>query len=138
MDEQTEAIDLMRSITSKLIRNQANTMQNLNLNQQQGRTLQYIGLHEGLIQKDLADAFLLRGATISSMLQGLEQKGYIERRVPSDNERQKQIFLSERGSKVLADVNQVFIDSQKKLKQTINDKEYQELIRLLRAVNQNM
>ncbi|NKZ22945.1 MarR family transcriptional regulator [Pediococcus argentinicus] len=113
-------------------------MQNLNLNQQQGRTLQYIGLHEGLIQKDLADAFLLRGATISSMLQGLEQKGYIERRVPSDNERQKQIFLSERGSKVLADVNQVFIDSQKKLKQTINDKEYQELIRLLRAVNQNM
>lgn len=53
----------------------------------------YENQENDLIQKDLADRFHLRGASITSILQGLEQKGFIERKIPANNERQKNIYV---------------------------------------------
>ncbi|WP_372009566.1 MarR family winged helix-turn-helix transcriptional regulator [Paenibacillus chitinolyticus] len=69
------------------------------MNSQQGKLIAFIHEHQeqGLIQKDLSERFHVRGASITSMLQGLEKKGYIERKIPAHNERQKNIYVLPKG-----------------------------------------
>lgn len=90
MDE-TPVSNLFRSIMNKARWDSERKLKELEVTPQQARAIAYIIDHEerGLIQKDLADAFQRRGASITSLLQGLESRGYIERRIPANNERQK-------------------------------------------------
>ncbi|MCG6979466.1 MarR family transcriptional regulator, partial [Lactococcus lactis] len=81
---------------------------------------------KGLIQKDLAEVFNRRGASITSMLQGLEKKGYIERRIPKENERQKNIYILPKGLKIINQINQIFEASEKKLIEPLTEKEQAE------------
>ena len=83
--------NLIRSISQKSMMASSQMMKDLEVNHQQARVIAYIAENQdkGLIQKDLAEVFNRRGASITSMLQGLEKKGYIERRIPKDNERKK-------------------------------------------------
>lgn len=87
--------DLIRSIALKIKFKSDENINKLGLNSQQGRMISYIYEHQdkGIIQKDLADVFQRRGASITSMLQGLERKGYIERSIPKNDERQKNIYV---------------------------------------------
>ncbi|MBW4874830.1 MAG: MarR family transcriptional regulator, partial [Paeniclostridium sp.] len=83
----------------------------LGLNAQQGRIIKYIYEHqdEGLIQKDLADTFGRTTASITSMLKGLEKKGYIRREIPANNERQKNIYVEEKGVNLIETFDKVFM-----------------------------
>ena len=102
--------DLIRSIGMK-IRSMANTrLSELGLNAQQGQMMGYIFEHQdkGVIQKDLAEHFNRKGATITSMLQGLEKKGYIKRVIPEENERQKKIYLLKKGRDLVEEFNTIF------------------------------
>ncbi|GEK27948.1 MarR family winged helix-turn-helix transcriptional regulator [Furfurilactobacillus siliginis] len=130
--------ELLRQITHKQMRTETELMQQTGLNQQQGRTLEYIGAHEGIIQKALADAFRLRGATITSMLQGLESNGYIERRTQADNARQKQIYLLPKGRAVLEQISRAFETSNDTLVKALSPVESEQLIKLLAKINRGL
>lgn len=69
--------NLMRSIMNKSRESMEMRIKDLDISQQQGRMIAYIAQNEdkGLIQKDLAQVFQRRDASITSMLQGLEKKG---------------------------------------------------------------
>ena len=102
--------DLFRIIGIKLKIKADESIRELGLNSQQGMILGYINEHqsEGLIQKDLAEVFNRKDATITSMLKGLEKKGYIERRIPKNNERQKNIYLLPKGEELIDDFEKIF------------------------------
>lgn len=87
----TPYLDLFQIIGLKLKKRADESIKEQGLNAQQGKVIDYIYQNQNnhIIQKDLADRFHLRGASITSMLQGLEQKGFIERKIPANNERQK-------------------------------------------------
>lgn len=99
MRENTPYSDLFQTIGIKIKRKADEQVNELGLNAQQGRIIGYIYEHqdEGLIQKNLADAFNRRDATITSMLKGLEKNGYIVRKIPADNERQKNLYVFAEG-----------------------------------------
>jgi len=109
----------------------------LDITQQQARAISYIIDHEshGLIQKEMADAFQRRSASITSLLQGLESRGYIERRIPKENERQKMIYSLPKGRAIVAEINQAFIDSEKDLLAALTADEQAQLIRLLTKID---
>lgn len=92
---ETPYSQLIRSIAIKMKLSSDEKVKKLGLNSQQGRMIGYIYEHQdsGIIQKDLAKVFQRTEASITSMLQGLEKKGYIERRIPKENERQKYIYM---------------------------------------------
>lgn len=102
--------------------------------------ISYIAQNEdkGLIQKDLAEVFQCRGASITSMLQGLEKKGYIERRIPEDNERQKNIYALPKGKALVDETNEAFYAAEKELIHALSEEEVQQLIELLRKINRNL
>ncbi|MFR9071327.1 MAG: MarR family winged helix-turn-helix transcriptional regulator, partial [Paraclostridium sp.] len=81
MNENTIFTNLISTIARKLMFSSDKKINKLGLNAQQGRIIKYIYEHQdkGLIQRDLADTFGRTTASITSMLKGLEKKGYIRR-----------------------------------------------------------
>ncbi|MBS6043293.1 MAG: winged helix-turn-helix transcriptional regulator [Clostridium baratii] len=131
---------LFQIISIKLKREADKRIGELGLNSQQGRVIGYIYDHqdEGIIQKDLADVFHKRGATITSMLKGLERNEYIERRIPSDNERQKNLYVLPKGEKLINDFNEVFSDLENKITSCLTEEELKTLEKLLSKINQSI
>lgn len=132
--------DLIRSISIKTKLKADEKIKELGLNSQQGRMIDYIYEHQedGIIQKDLAEVFQRRGASITSMLQGLEKKGYIERRTPKDNERQKNIYVLPKGENLIQEFNEAFDEVEKSITETLTESEKNTLMTLLIKVNQNL
>ena len=132
--------NLMRSIMNKSRESMELRIKDLDISQQQGRMIAYIAQNEdkGLIQKDLAQVFQRRDASITSMLQGLEKKGYIERRIPKNNERQKNIYVLPKGKALIDQTNEAFYAAEKELGQALNAEEVEELTRLLRKIDQSL
>jgi len=139
-DSLTPYSDLIRSIGMR-IRSMANTrLSELELNAQQGQMMGYIFEHQdkGIIQKDLAEHFDRKGATITSMLQGLEKKGYIKRVIPEDNERQKKIYLLKKGTDLVEEFNKIFMDVEKNITQGLTEAESETFMKLLIKVKETM
>ncbi|WP_410770318.1 MarR family winged helix-turn-helix transcriptional regulator [Fontibacillus sp. BL9] len=138
--DDTPYSDLFQTIGLKLKRKADEKINELGLNAQQGRVISYIHEHQdkGLIQNDLAEAFNRRGASITSMLQGLEKKGYIERKIPADNERQKNIYVLPKGAELIEAFEQAFGAVEKEIKNSLTEEEQQTLKELLIKVNRNL
>lgn len=132
--------DLIRSIGEKIKSMADHNINELGLNSQQGRMIGYIYDHQesGIIQKDLAEVFQRKGASITSMLQGLEKKGYIERRVSSDNERQKNIYVLPKGINLIENFNKAFTEVENSITSKLTEEEKDTLLSLLIKVNQNL
>ncbi|MDR6725598.1 DNA-binding MarR family transcriptional regulator [Paenibacillus amylolyticus] len=140
MRKDTPYSDLFQTIGIKIKRKADDQVNELGLNAQQGRIIGYIYEHQdnGLIQKNLAEAFNRRDATITSMLKGLEKNGYIERKIPSDNERQKNLFVLPKGEQVIQDVAQMFAKVEHEIVASLTEEEQATLMQLLTKVNQNL
>ena len=132
--------NLIREIGMKLKSTADARLNELGLNSQQGRMIGYIyGNQEtGVIQKDLAEVFNRRGASITSMLQGLEKKGYIKRVTPENDERQKRIFVLEKGALLVEEFNQVFLDVEDNLTKALTPEEAETLKSLLQKVSSSL
>ncbi|MDF9844748.1 MULTISPECIES: MarR family transcriptional regulator [unclassified Paenibacillus] len=132
--------DLIRSIGMN-IRNMANArLSELGLNTQQGQMMGYIfeNQDKGVIQRDLAEHFGRKGATITSMLQGLEKKGYVKRVIPKDNERQKKIYLLQKGIDLVEEFNDIFMGVERRITQGLTESESVTLMELLNKVKKTM
>ncbi|AIQ12769.1 MarR family winged helix-turn-helix transcriptional regulator [Paenibacillus durus] len=128
---------LIRSIGIRLKRRADQRLAEYGLNSQQGRMISYISANEekGIIQKDLEQVFQRRGASITSMLQGLEKKGFVERRVSPDDERQKRLFVLPQGKELIREFDRLFAESEELIKGGLNPGEQENLYNLLRKVD---
>jgi DNA-binding MarR family transcriptional regulator len=132
--------ELLRSITLKTKFKADEKINKLGLNSQQGRMIGYIYEHQdsGIIQKDLACAFQITEASITSMLKGLEKKGYIERKIPKENERQKHIYVLPKGITLIEEFNKSFDEVEENITKALSEKEKKIFMELLIKVNNNI
>ncbi|MFD1175340.1 MarR family winged helix-turn-helix transcriptional regulator [Paenibacillus puldeungensis] len=132
--------DMFQTIGLKIKRKADEKINELGLNAQQGRVIGYIHEHQdqGLIQKDLAEIFDRRNATITSMLKGLEKNGYIERKIPADNERQKNIYVLPKGEQLIQDFDRMFGQVEEEIVLSLTEEEKQTLMKLLVKINQHL
>lgn len=86
----------------------AQSLKYLELNPIQARSLNYIAQHPGTIQKNLAGYLEKPNATVTNILKSLEKADFIKRKIPVENERQKQLFLTVAGERVIGEVEQIF------------------------------
>ena len=68
---------------------------------EQGFTLGYLVEHPGSIQRDIAQITRTSAASVSSLLQGLEKRGLVERRTEAGNERSKRVYATEVGKELI-------------------------------------
>jgi len=64
--------------------------------------LGYLVQNPGAIQRDIAAVSRTSAASVSSLLQGLERNGLVERRTEPGNERSKRVYATPAGSELIA------------------------------------
>lgn len=72
------------------------------LSHAQGFVLGYLVQNPGAIQRDIAEASRTTAASVSSLLQGLERTGLIERRTEEGNERSKRVYATPEGAELIS------------------------------------
>ncbi len=72
------------------------------LSHEQAFTLGYLDQNPGTIQRDIARISRTSAASVSSLLQGLERRGLVERRTESGDERSKRVYATPAGSELIA------------------------------------
>lgn len=68
---------------------------------EQGFALGYLVQSPGAIQRDIAQVTRTSAASVSSLLQGLEKRGLVERRTEAGNERSKRVYATEAGRELI-------------------------------------
>ncbi|BBF43657.1 transcriptional regulator, MarR family [Lachnospiraceae bacterium KM106-2] len=112
--------------------------QHAHLTPGQPKVLDYLGLHDGCMQKDLVEGTLTDAATMTGILTKMEEKGLIERRKKDGNRRSYFIYLTEEGKKKLAIVNQVFEEQEKEVCSGISEEEIKQFTAISEKIYRNM
>jgi MarR family transcriptional regulator, repressor for mepA len=136
----TPYLDLFQIIGLKLKKRADESIKELGLNAQQGKIIDYIyeNQDKNIIQKDLADRFHVRGASITSMLQGLEKRGFIERKIPANNERQKNIYVLPKAVELIEAFNDSFQSVEDEIVQALTEEEKRTLKEMLIKINERL
>lgn len=72
------------------------------LSREQAFVLGYLVQSPGAIQRDIAEITRTTAASVSSLLQGLEKRGLVERRAEEGDSRSKRVFATAAGSDLIA------------------------------------
>ena len=72
------------------------------LSHEQAFALGYLVQNPGSIQRDIAQISRTSAASVSSLLQGLERRGLVERRTEDGNERSKRVYATPAGAELIA------------------------------------
>lgn len=82
-------------------------LQHTGLSAGQPKILDFLGLQEGLVQRELAAGCGVEPATMSALLDGLERDGYIEKRGDVSNRRVVKIYLTPAGREKVAQIHRI-------------------------------
>ncbi|HEL8745220.1 TPA: MarR family transcriptional regulator, partial [Listeria monocytogenes] len=101
---------LIRSIMIKSKRKMDAKVAQFGLTTQQARVLGFLNDNAAneIIQKDLQRIFQTRGASITSLIQGLEKKELISRKPSIRDGREKVVTLTEEGKRIVDEFNESF------------------------------
>ncbi|MEU8235472.1 MarR family transcriptional regulator [Actinoplanes sp. NPDC048967] len=72
------------------------------LSHEQAFVLGYLVRNPGAIQRDIAQVSRTTPASVSSLVQGLERSGLVERRTEPGNERSKRVYATPAGAELIA------------------------------------
>lgn len=72
------------------------------LSHEQGFVLGYLVQNPGSIQRDIARVSRTSPASVSSLLQGLERRGLVERRTEDGNERSKRVYATPEAAELIS------------------------------------
>ena len=74
----------------------------------QPKVLDYLMEHDGANQKEIAQACHIEPASLTSILNGMEEKGMIERKMLHGNRRSMHIFVSPKGRQLQKSISDAF------------------------------
>ena len=76
------------------------------LSHEQAFVLGYLAKNPGTIQRDIARVSRTSAASVSSLLQGLERRGLVERRAEDGDDRRKRVFATPEGVELISGFEQ--------------------------------
>jgi DNA-binding MarR family transcriptional regulator len=100
--ELTSTLDLVRWIGWAQRKAGEDWIRVRELSHEQAFVLGYLVQNPGVIQRDIAQVSRTSAASASSLLQGLERRGLVERRTEGGNERSKRVYATATGSELIA------------------------------------
>lgn len=109
-----------------------------NLTIGQPKILDYLKTHDGSNQKEIAQACFLEAGSLTTILNKMEEKGLVERKVLNGNRRSFHIFLTEKGHQQQALVQDAFQSIEKIALSGISDEKYQQFISVYSKIYNNL
>ena len=104
------------------------------LTREQAFALGYLAQNPGSIQRDIAELTRTSAASVSSLLQGLERNGLVERRTEGGNERSKRVYATPAGAELIAGFDEAMAEADETILAPLNQTERSELHELLAKI----
>jgi len=105
-------------------------MEKLGLHRGQGFALVHLWHHDGVPQRDLAEAMHIRPASVTNMLQRMERDGWIERKRDDEDQRVVRVFITSKAKGLRDKAQTVFAQMEDELN-AVYTKEEQKTLRAL-------
>lgn len=100
--------------------------------------LDYLLVHDGTVQKDIAAACHIEPASLTSILNGMENKNLIERKEQNGNRRSSYVFLMETGREFAKRLEKEFTKLEEASLNGFEAEEREHLCNLLSRLYENM
>lgn len=113
-------------------------LKNIGLTIGQPKVLDYLKEHDGSSQKDIAKGCFLEAGSLTSILNRMEEKGLIERRMLNGNRRTLHVFLTEQGKRSQDLVEAVFQEIEMRAVCGISPEEYDAFMKTCRKIYENL
>jgi MarR family transcriptional repressor of mepA len=104
------------------------------LSHEQAFVLGYLVQNPGAIQRDIAQMSRTTAASVSSLLQGLERSGLVERRTEAGNERSKRVYATAAGADLIAGFGDAMADAEETILAPLDEAERATLHTLLTKI----
>ncbi len=104
----------------------------------QPKILDYLKDHDGSSQKEIAKGCFLEAGSLTSILNRMEEKGLIERRILNGNRRTYHIFMTELGKKCQQRVDETFNEIEKHALLDISKEEFEEFMKVYHKIYNNL
>jgi Transcriptional regulators len=132
----------LRSVVHAMKQMLDNKLLPYDITNQQAHLLGYLDAQlksrEEIVQKDLESAMKLRGPSITSLLQGLERKGFIVRNTGNEDGRTKKVQITDKGEALISEVESSFMELEKMLVDGLSEKEKADYLRMLKISYNNL
>ena len=104
----------------------------------QPKVLDYLKDHNGAVQKDIAAGCHIEPASLTAILNGMETKGLIERRLCPDNHRFYNVYLTETGRLYVGRLENEFDTTESYALQNFSKADKEQLIEYLSRIYNTM
>ena len=104
----------------------------------QPKVLDYLKNHNGAVQKDIAAGCHIEPASLTAILNGMETKGLIERRLCPDNHRFYNVYLTETGRLYVGRLENAFDTIESYALQNFSEADKEQLIEYLSRIYNTM
>lgn len=104
----------------------------------QPKILDYLKDHDGSNQKEIAKACFLEAGSLTTILNKMEEKGLIQRRILNGNRRSFHIFMTEEGKKKQQLVDEAFEEVEKKALEHVSGEEFRNFITVYKKIYSNL
>jgi DNA-binding MarR family transcriptional regulator len=130
----TSSIELFRWVGWAQMRAGEEWIRERELSHSQSFVLGYLVQNPGAIQRDIAEITRTTAASVSSLLQGLERRGLIERRASDGDERRKRVYATPEGAELIAGFDDAMIAAGETILAPLDDAEKATLHTLLTKI----
>lgn len=113
-------------------------LKNTDLTIGQPKVLDYLADHDGSSQKEIAKGCFLEAGSLTSILNRMEAKGLIERRMLHGNRRTWYVFLTEQGKTYQKLVQEVFVQIEKQALEGISQEELDAFMKIQKKIYENL
>ena len=110
----------------------AEALQSIGLTPALFGVLNVLAARDGAIQQQLGSAMGIDPSTMVSLIDQLESEGLAKRRPHPDDRRAREVTLTPKGRRQLKRARQLAVDAEDEVLAGLNDRERQELIKLMR------
>ena len=104
----------------------------------QPKVLDYLKDHDGASQKEIAAGCLIEAGSLTSILNRMEEKGLIERKMLNGNRRTFHIFMTESGKKNQKLVEEAFKKIEKTALNGISEEEQKQFMDIFCRIYRNL
>ena len=112
-------------------------LESLGLYRGQHRLISRLGDTDGLTHSDLAESLRISNATVSKMVQRMEQNGFVERRQDAHDQRISRVFLTQKGKDIHQQMDAMFVQLQVDELEGFSQEETDQLVKLLNRLSEN-
>ena len=129
---------LSMAVHSMIQKNFMEQVKSSGLTSGQPKVLDYLRDHNGANQKEIAAACHIEPGSLTSVLNRMEEKGLIERRMLDGNRRTFYIFMTDEGSRLKDLVENNFASIEKKALRNIISEEQAPFIETISKIYENL